>query len=362
MLIYSETIQSFLKKINFLAKEIIKNELNYQFSGKRVLIGTTYYPLNFVCFEHLNTLGFYDPKIYQIGINKLFIQSIDEELLRNILRHEIAHFLCHVFYGDSHQVHGKEFKEVFIKYNWDCTFSKAQISLKEINMQNELEQKLLEKVQKLLSLSESENEFEAKLATKKANDLILKYNLNDSKILESEETYVLRVCEYKKKNALHDGLYQVLAKFYVTPVFNQGRGGGYLEVVGSKVNVTIAGYACDYLTRSIESIWKSLKNSDHQLKGVVAKNTFTRAFCDSVATELDNELVRQTSSKELIVLKGELQVHMERVYPRLRKSYSTPTKEDPRAKALGRELGSKFKINKGLKNSKERKLLNFFKK
>ncbi len=361
MFIYSTTTESFLKKVKKFAKDIIVNETSLQFSGKRVLYNRTYYPLHFVCFENERTLGFYDPTIYQIALNKNLMFKIDDDIIKNVLRHEIAHFLCHLFHGNDIKAHGHEFKEIFSRYQWDPSFSKSQIMLDEVRPELEKDQKILEKVNKLLKLSQSSNEHEANLATIKANDLITKYNLEsnlyhgDSK--ESDDTYVLRVASFTRKNSLHDGLYEVLQSFQVYPIFNQGRGGGYLEVVGTKVNVTVAEYMANYLTISLDVIWKNLKKENPKLKGIVAKNSFTRAFCATISKNLKEHIQETTSSKELALSKGDLALHVNRVYPNIRLSYSTARKNDDMASKIGRALGERFQFKKGLDKGKSQKLL-----
>ncbi|EQC43729.1 DUF2786 domain-containing protein [Bacteriovorax sp. Seq25_V] len=362
MFIYSSTTETFLKKVKALAKEILANEVSLPYSGKRLLYNRTYYPLHFVCFEHEKILGFYDPTIYQIALNKNLMFKIDDEIIKNVLRHEVAHFLCHIFHGDDVKTHGIEFREVFKRYGWDPNFSKSKIMLEEVIPEREKDQKILEKINKLLKLSNSSNEHEANLATIKANDLIAKHNLEsivqcDEHTKDTEETYVIRVASFTRKNALHDGLYEVLQSFQVYPIFNQGRGGGYLEVVGSRVNVTVAEYMANYLSLSIESIWKNLKKENSKLKGIVAKNSFTRAFCSTISKNLKEHIYQTARSKELTLTKNELTIHVNRVYPKVRASYTSAKKTDAMASNIGRALGEKFQFKKGLNRGSSPKLL-----
>ncbi len=364
MIIYSETTKSFLDKLIILTKEIIKDELDFPFLRKRILINSTYYPINFICFEHSKTLGFYDPKLFQIGINKTLMFKAQDHLLKNIIRHELAHFLCHVYFGDQCKAHGTEFRDIFTQYNWDKSFSKSTIQIEEFKSKENKESKIFEKVQKLLKLAESKNEFEAKLATKKANDLITKHNLEKRSISDEteDETYVIRIASFKKRSEIYDGIYEVISNFNVYPIFNQGRGGGYLEVVGSKVNVQIAEYTANFLINSILSLWKKTQKENPHLKGLVAKNSFIRSFCKSLSEELKKERSEIYSSKDLISLSSDLSLHISRAYPKLRLSYSKQRKNDSAASALGKKLGKKFKVKSGLSAAKEKLQISFTKK
>lgn len=360
MKIYSESTQTFLKKIHILAREIIQNEVGLNYSNKRILFNNTYFPINFVCFESSKMLGYYDPIIYQIGINKSLMIQINEDILKNILRHEIAHFLCYLYFKNDFKDHGVEFREIFKRYNWDQDFSKSKVMIDNIVPLKEKEKSLLEKVDKLLRLSESTNIHEANLALKKANELITLHNLEFLKERNEQgnydETYVEQIFFFTKKNALHDGIYHVLENLNVYPVFNQGKGGGYLEVIGPKLNVTLATYIAHHLEKSIEQIWQMTKSENHSLKGIAAKNSFISSFCKEVCDNLKKEKIvhnkhstnHTENSNSLILSSKELSLHVERVYPRLRKSHSKASLKDPLASKLGSEQGKSFKIKKGL--------------
>lgn len=370
MIIYTKASEAFLKKVRAMSQEIFNCEICIPFTKKRVLINHIYYPLNFVCFENKNTLGFYDPKIYQIGINKSLMFKCSDEIIKNVLRHEIAHFLCHVFDGDDVKAHGPEFREKFKKYNWDPEFSKSRILIDEIIPASLNDQKILEKIEKLLKLATSKNEHEASLATQMANQLITKHNLDYNKNSpeingadESEETCVLRVCEFTKKNTIHDGLYLVLANFNVFPVFNQGRSGGYLEVIGTRTNVTIADYITSHLQASISIIWKEAQNKDtDSLKGLSAKNSFIRSFFRTLDLKLKSENQHSFTRSQMLVLTNQLSLHVARVYPRLRSTYQSSHTAHAKANSLGSAAASSFNIKSGISNSSTKaKLLDFLK-
>lgn len=334
-----------------MATQIMAIEMNLKFSGKRVLINGIYYPLNFVVFESKNYLGLYDPKLYQISLNKQLMFEVSDDILRNVLRHELAHFMVAVQYQYTEQDHGVEFRNIFKAYNWDLSFSKSQIDLSKSLKRDENEKRLLEKIEKLLKLGQSSNQHEASLATKKANDLMLKHNLENLGA-DDEVSYVKRVMEYKRRNTKHDAIYEILKEFQVYPVFNQGHGGGYLEIIGSKPNILIADYLCQYLDHSIDMVWLEAKRENPKLKGQVAKNSFMRSFASTVAQGLRKESPQsgpQVSTKDLISIKNDLQLRVQRVYPKLRQSYSKG-KTDSAASSAGSAKGKKFKISKGLQN------------
>ncbi|MFG1486801.1 SprT-like domain-containing protein [Halobacteriovorax sp. RZ-2] len=362
MFIYNENTQLFVKKIRLMACDIFAS-IGLSFKRSRLHYKGVMYPLTFVVNDSDKILGFYDPLIYQVGINKCFLTINDDKLLENVLKHELAHFLVHIECGIHEQAHGVEFRNIFKRFGWDESFSKSQVNLTAFVKTND---NITAKIQKLLELAKSENEFEAKLAAKKANDLIQKHNLNKLKLnhltrsdfdmKEFEDTYVRRVASFKRRNILHDCLYDILKEYAVSPVFSSGRGGGYLEIIGAKENVEAAHFIYDYTANAIEGLWKQAKKTSN-LKGVRARNSYYKSFTKSFLNELKGHQSKQISSRELIHIKGLAEAHRNRVYPRVSSQTSQATSFDANAWNLGAKAGKQFKMGKGIGQKSGTKLL-----
>lgn len=364
MFIFNENTQLFLKKIRLKARDIFAG-MGLELKRSRLHYKGVMYPLSFVVNESDKILGFYDPLIYQIGINKCFLAMNDEELLENVLKHEIAHFMVHITCGINEQAHGVEFRNIFRHYNWDEKFSKSQVNL---SAYTKASNQVTQKIQKLLELAKSDNEFEAKLAAKKANDLIAKHNLEKVRLknlsrdeidmTQLEDTYVLRVASFKRRNLLHDCLYDILKEYSVAPVFSSGRGGGYLEVIGAKENVEAAHFIYDYTTNAMNNLWQQTKKNSN-LKGVRARNTYFKSFTKSFLAELKKSQQSQISSRDLIHLSGLTTAHRNRVYPRVSSQSSQSSSFDPKAWKLGNEAGKSFKMSKGINGKNSTKLITY---
>ena len=160
MFIFNQETQNFIKVVSRLFYKIIKEETDLELKGKKILYKGYLYPINFVVFEDPKILGLYNESLYQIAINKEVLRISDIELLKNILRHELAHMYLHLTCENSYRSHGKEFKDVFRKFSWDSEFSKAQITISNESAFTK-ESKIGKKVKKLLDLSHSSNEHES---------------------------------------------------------------------------------------------------------------------------------------------------------------------------------------------------------
>lgn len=81
--------------------------------------------------------------------------------------------------------------------------------------------------------------------------------------VEDETVYVKRVLEATRKQAKHVVIYEILKTFFVSPVFNHGRGVFYLEVIGDKTNVELASMSPTFLITNWKSCGKMLRKKSN---------------------------------------------------------------------------------------------------
>lgn len=369
MLLYSETTKTFIIKIRSLVKEIIINEMHLTMDKSRIRIKNTFYPLSIVVFEDQQKLGYFDSRFFELGISKKLMYQANTRVLKNIIRHELAHFISFVEHGPQ-VMHGEEFKIICRRYLWDDEVERAYINVELQNeeMHGDLQsEKLLAKIKKLLALASSENSHEAELATLRANALLLEHNLS---FLNAQKTnaadynvYVERVIEGSRKNSKHMAIYEILKTFHVSPIFNQGRGAFYLEVIGEKTNVELAVYVASYLDSMLEIMWSETKKQNKDLSSVSAKNAYFKGvatgYCQKV--KLQNQTL--ASSTDLMVLENKLSTNLKMVYSRIGHTKSTAGRDHQKANEMGIESGRNLSIRPGIKNkSAGNILLDFFKK
>jgi len=347
MIIYSKTIITFMKQAKKMAMQILSDEMNCQVSGQRFRYKRYYYPLTIVCFEGQSQLGYFKPHGYEIGLNKkLFYQSKDS-VIKDILRHELAHYFTYLNYGPGVAVHGKEFREICHTFGWGKEVFLEKLNLEMANQRREGEiekEKIIIKIQKLLALSSSSNINESQLATQKANELLIKYNIERLSENCDEEVYVKRILKKGRTNGKLRAIYEILKTFFVSPVFNYGKEGVYLEVVGKKVNVEMAEFVGLYLDRELESLWETIKIQEG-IKGVRSKNSFMEGVAKGYIDKINEAQASET--KALIIVAKNLKEDLKMVYPRLSSS-SSQSKIDPRSKNLGQGQGKKLKFGRPL--------------
>ncbi len=353
MQIYSETLYAFTQKCLLYLREIIANETDLELRRTRFLFNKHTYPLVLITFENDSKIGYFDQASYQIGLNSKLSFTAKENVLKDILRHEFAHYLTMINFGNV-KAHGDEFKSICKKYGWEKSISKATL---DINLANDLlegdlkSEKLIAKVKNLLKLASSDNEHEAHLATTKANQLILKHNLSIYSSSEDTPIYTKTIMTEKRKSSKMSSIYSILTHFLVTPVMNYTSDGVRLEITGTKTNIEIGEYVCSFLLLELDRLWM-LEKEKSNLKGLRQKNSFFLGVAQGYEQKIKETQSHysQEESKSLVLIKADLKEKTDKIYGRLRGSYSNSAYDDKSA-SRGRSHGKRLSINEGIKKN-----------
>ena len=349
--LYSSTILSFRRKIKHLAFDILVREVKVSVLRKYVLVRNKHYPLDFVVFEDPSQLGFFDSKYYTLGINKRLMYEANDNLLKNIIRHELAHFMVFILYGTT-EPHGLEFHSFCRSKGWRTEVTRAYTNIETENkLYNRPDhEKLLEKIKKVLALTESSNPHEAELATIKANELLLRYNLKSVGNMEDDdETCIKRVLKASRNNAKISAIAGILRTFFVRPVFNHGRGILYLEVVGTRANVELSDYVASFLDINLDFLWIQYQKDHPSLKGLRMKNSFFRGIETGYVQKI-KKAQQEISKNSLTVIEDDLERRVKISYGQLGTS-RTSARVDPHAASLGEMAGKNLSIRKGVEQN-----------
>ena len=354
MHIYSKTSALFLKRAKQILKKILSEEVGLKVHKTRFELKRSLYPINMVVFEKKNVLGFFDPHGYQIGLSKRLIFEAKEKLLRDIIRHEVAHFFAYIRFGTLD--HGPNFKKICQQFSWDEHVQSATIDLSKENEKYEGDlkaERLILKVKKLLSLASSNNPHEAKMATLKANELMINHNLDKLESFSDheveEQAFLKRVLQGKKNSAKYHAIYEILKLFMVQPVFNYGREGFYLEVIGEKINVEIADYVGTYLNLELERLWEAQKKKTPHLKGSAKKNAFMRGVSKGYLEKINlSKRSLKIENKALIAMEKSLDSKIALVYPRMSHTTSRRGPTCSESEQVGKKSGSNLFIPRAL--------------
>lgn len=358
MKVYSETIFSFIQKANKMLRDILVKETSFQVRRSRFEYQGYLYPIDVVIFEG-DLIGYFDAAHFQIGLNKNLIHQAKDNLIKDILRHELAHYITHLFYGEKVKAHGNEFQHVCNLFNWPDDIKKASMNFEiaNANAKSFHSEKILNKVKNLLKLAESSNAHEAELATLKANQLLIKHNLEFSEMNSDQEFYVMKLLSRKRKDAKISAIYDILKHFMVKPIISYGKNEVCIEVTGSKTNIELAQYISAFLNRELDRLWDVFK-SEHKLKGLKAKNSFFYGMAQGYNEKVNKMEFPEKDRTALVKINKHLDDQVDRIYRRLSSSRSQNTR-DNESFGLGRKAGANLTIHQGVKNNTTKKYLEY---
>lgn len=354
MFIYSKKISRFINEIKGIVKEVLSVEV-----GLRVGEGFFYdrymldvYPINIVIYNDKKMLGYFDPDFSELGFHECLLHT-NRENLRDLIRHELAHYITHINYGGAVQSHGIEFRAFCQSMGWGEEVYKATTTLEAGSNVLEEESSVFRKIKKLMALATSSNVHEAELAMIKSQQLLLKHNIEAESIERSEEekVFVKRIMKLKRRNDKMRTIGRILETFFVSVVFNRSKDFTHLEIVGNAVNVEIAEYVAAFLDLELEKLWKQVQKQGN-LRGVVAKNSFFLGIARGYSKKV-TELKRgyeSSISNALMVIEKQLVDATAMVYGRLSTSRSGGS-HCPHSSALGEQMGRSLNINPAINKS-----------
>lgn len=349
MLVYNSTIAAFLKKTRYEVRTIMAKEMGLRWNGSRFSFKDFTYPLHVVCFEKTGVLGYFDCERYYLGINRSLIYQKDFTLLRDIIRHELAHLMTFLTSNQNDISHGRAFRDTCRLYGWGKEVwgaQRGQKEEKESETMTKKQEKIVKRIKKLLALSQSNNVHEAQSATLKANELLVKHHLKSihDDVYEEEEDALLcvdKILSFKRATKKYQAIARILDTFYVYTVFNYHRNKVVLEATGLRENISIAKYVAGFLDREFERLY--LKSG---LKGVRQKNSFMSGIAlgyeEKQSTSKNNLNPRDIQA--LAVIKKNIHQSAKKIYGYL-SSRSSSSLSDTRAKRLGMQAGKNLSIH-----------------
>lgn len=355
MIVYSKKIILFITEIKRIVKDVLSKEIHLRVAGDRFYDKreAVSYPIKIVIYNHKSMLGYFEPHFYELGFHECLMHTSPQQL-RNVVRHELAHYITSTLYGEGIQAHGVEFRAFCEKMGWGEEVYKATTCLEEGPLAVPIEENpVLRRIQKLMALANSSNKNEAESAMIKSQQLLLKHNI-ESKYMggeEEERLFLKRIMEQKKENAKMRSIARILETFFVNVVYQRARGFICLEILGNAVNVEIADHVATILDSQLEQLWEEARKN-FRLKGAIAKNSFflglAKGYCDKIrALKRDYDT---TVSQALMVIEKQLIDAQSMVYPRLSsgRSHGSHCAESA---ALGQQMGRQLNINPALKQS-----------
>jgi hypothetical protein len=347
--IYSGPIIKWCQSLTSIAKQILLKEVGLKVQRTRFEFQGHTYPIKISAFRDLRShpkgqvLGQFCPNALSMTFNYDLLYFQSREFQENIIRHELAHYLCFILFGQHIQHHGKEFRELCQRFRWGPEVYRASTQIQI----GQKQRKVRAKIDKLLSLGQSTNPNEAKLAIEKATRLMDSFQVNiGNESFEKEtdhapEFVVLRLDRSRRMKAIWKFIAPILDEYQALCTFHYGHGSVFFEALCPlELYQQIHEIYC-FLQDSMQGQWETYRRT-HGLKGATQKASFFRGFQLGMISEIRTG--RKKYSKEhiqaLVKANKEIEVMHTKVYG---KSGTRQTQQrlDLKSQSLGIQSGKR---------------------
>ena len=305
-------------------------------------------------------LGTWSAAKGEISISRTLVMNYPWDLVREVLRHEIAHQYADQELGRPIEPpHGPVFQSACKLLRADPAASRTinafyERSARVLNSND----KILNRIKKLMALAESTNRHEAEAAMAKAHELIARYNI-DLHAQVSPRDFISVFAGNPALRHTRDNyhLANLLQTFYFVQglwvsayVTTKGKMGRVLEISGTPPNVDIALYVYDYVRKFIDTQW-GIYNRDKKL-GFYRRVDFAVGIIQGFHSKLESARNTRWASDEkyALVVAGNplLDAYIAYRYPYTRSFRRNHGTQDDRVLADGMQVGRNLVIARGI--------------
>jgi hypothetical protein len=293
------------------------------------------------------TLGRWIPATRTLEMSRLLVVEQPWAVTLEVLKHEMAHQYVHEVLGETSETpHGSAFRAACARLGIDARAAGVPPGAPAA------EEKMVERISRLLALAESPNRHEAEAAMAAAQRLMLRHNLEADRAQAARDYRFVhlgrptgRVAEHERLVAMILGRHFFVDVIWI-PVYRalEGRRGSVLEICGTRANTAIAEYVHGFLLETGHRLW-----SEHKRALGIRSDRERRSFLAGVMTGFADKLDRQASksrSEGLVwVRDGDLESYFRKRHPHVRNvRYAGHRRTD--AWARGREAGRSIVLHK----------------
>jgi len=369
-----------------LAAEQLKKEYHQILAQRKISLK----PVVIGLFKSDRLCGEYNPTARTICISEKLVLEYSWHQVTGVLQHEMAHQYDHEKFQEiDSSAHGEGFKKACDILGVPHPFRGAKVDIpthhtdshsdqfspsanKQGSKDSAEEQKIIDRVRKLLSLAASSNEHEAFLAMQKVQQLYAKYNyIHYSDATEKSFTHQVYSFSAKKVSLWKKRLVVLLVEHFFVEAFllnqynsKKSTDEQCVEIVGLKENVLMAEYVLDFIIRQAEALAESPQFTQPKLKGRL-KNSFLygviEGFDQKLKTSSQTISSRGPSEEQQITLRAlqifkqdpQLKKYLKIIYPHLRQGRSSKQAFHQESFSAGQVAGTKIQLHKGLHQHKK---------
>lgn len=223
---------------------------------------------------------------------------------------------------------------------------------------------LIDTIQRLLALSGSPNEHEAKLALAKAQELMLRHNLSMAEVTATEigkqgwtEEEAWRG---KRPSWEQDFVADVLqGYFFVKCLWYKTRTGyrrteNTFQIFGSPDNVAVARHVFVYLSRTFRDLWEEYRRKTFAGRGLARTyyEGLRNGFMRKLELERAVQVNRDDRKNALVVVTDAIQKAFAELHPEVKVARRSPVRSDADTYYDGFERGQKINLHHAVGNQR----------
>ena len=333
--------------------------------------------------------GMWDGTSRIMGISRHLIETYRWDAVIDVLKHEMAHMIVNENFLNPSHVHDESFSRAARMLGvapWACASEEQMAELyhkHEIERENPPDDRLTQKVKKLLALANSPNEHEALLAIQRVKEIYASHNL--SQLADRKPgKYVYTILHHHQKRIpqYQSTIASILASHFFVEVihshlYDAASFAHYkvIEILGTIDNVKMAEYVYFYLYNNLPVLWDAYKRS-HGASSLRSKNSYYLGVLLGFRQKLDKQAeappprtgpqasaalpldcheimptphLPEATQRQLIeVAKRELNTFVRTRFPRLSMRGSARSYTDPTTFHAGLREGGKLSLHRGI--------------
>jgi hypothetical protein len=273
--------------------------------------------------ESKTFLGQWDGLRRVISLQRDFIVASPWLDVIEVLKHEVAHqYVDEVCDVHDETAHGPTFKSVCSERGILSSAS-AQVE------QTPQVTRLLNRINKLLALAQSDNIHEAERAAERARSLLARHHISLGSQELEDAFKSMSFCQLGRPKYRHYqyeyALINMLSDhFFVKCIWvsglciKTGKTGKVVEVCGREEDLEIASYVYDFVLNHLDLVWRQYRK-EHSVKGLRKRLSFSLGLVRGFASKLQKNETHTSEERSLIkASQSQAQAFLERRYAHMR--------------------------------------------
>lgn len=276
-------------------------------------------PPSIALVPHESILGRWKSDERTLELSRPFVVQSGWGAVVEVIKHETAHqYVSEVLRVHDEAPHGTAFRDVCRRLGIDASAKGTPTP------RTDAENRLVERIQKLLALAESPNQHEAEAAMAAAQRLMLKHNVEARGTTAVPFGYRHLGRPSGRVGEAERILAGILGRFFFVeviwvPVYRalEGKRGSVLEVCGSETNLAMAEYVHAYLLHTAEELWAAHKRANG-IRGDSERRTYLAGVMAGFADKLARTERTHQQEGLVWVKDGDLEAFHRRRHPYVR--------------------------------------------